>query len=93
MHRVVKDFEDLQDNRHAYKVGDEYPRKGLKVADERIMELATNRNRRRVPLIEEAERPKRKTKAEMLAEAEELGIDVPKGATVAEIQGLLEASE
>lgn len=52
-YRVIGYFEDLQDNSKPYEVGDTYPRKGLKVSDERIEELKGNKNLQRKPLIEE----------------------------------------
>ena len=55
MYKVIKTFTDLQDNNHKYDVGDEYPRKGLNVLASRIKELASNQNRQKTPLIEEAE--------------------------------------
>lgn len=51
MYKVTKLFADLQDNNHVYNVGDEYPRKGLKVTDERIAELAGSNNKQGTPLI------------------------------------------
>lgn len=63
MYRVIKYFVDLQDSNHKYDIGDIYPRKGLNVLQSRINELASNKNRRGVPLIEEipdAEAPKKK---------------------------------
>ena len=63
MYRVIKAFTDLKDNNHAYSVGDTFPRKGVEVDAERIAELASNQNRRNIPLIEEiAEKPKRTRK-------------------------------
>ena len=55
MYKVIKYFEDLQDNLHPYNIGEEYPRKGLKVSKERITELASNKNLQGVPLIEKIE--------------------------------------
>ena len=43
----------MQDNDFAYDVGDEYPRKGMSVLPSRIRELATDKNRQGVPLLEE----------------------------------------
>ena len=43
----------MQDNNFAYQAGDEYPRKGMSVLPSRIRELATDKNRQGVPLIEE----------------------------------------
>lgn len=67
MYKVIKYFTDLQDNNHPYNVGDDYPREGLKVTEERIAELSSDRNKRKVPLIEIAtsqEEPKEEPKAE-----------------------------
>ena len=66
-YKVIEYFEDLQDNGRPYNVGDVFPADGNTVSAERIAELASTQNRRRVPLIEEvAEKPKRtrKQKAE-----------------------------
>lgn len=68
MYKVIKHFTDLQDNNFAYQVGDEYPRKGMSVLPSRIRELATDKNRQGVPLIEEipekVEEPKKKKSVE-----------------------------
>ena len=57
----------MQDNNFAYNVGDEYPRKGMSVLPSRIKELATDKNRQGVPLIEEIpdieDKPEKKTKS------------------------------
>ena len=57
----------MQDNNFAYNVGDEYPRKGMSVLPSRIRELATDKNRQGVPLIEEIpdveEKTEKKTKS------------------------------
>ena len=66
-YKVIEYFEDLQDNGRPYNVGDVFPVDGNTVTDERIAELASTQNRRRIPLIEEIkEKPKRtrKQKAE-----------------------------
>lgn len=55
MYKVIKYFTDLQDNNHAYNVGDEFPHKGLEVSEKRLLELSTDANRRRIPLIEKVE--------------------------------------
>ena len=63
MHRVVHKFYDLQDNNHAYSVGDTFPRNGVEVDVERIAELASDKNKLGVQLIEEiVEKPKRTRK-------------------------------
>lgn len=60
MYKVIKYFEDLKDNRHPYKAGDIFPRKGLDVSRERIAELASDKNRRGEPFIVEAVTPKKR---------------------------------
>ena len=62
-YKVIEYFEDLQDNGRPYNVGDVFPVDGNTVTDERLAELASTQNRRRIPLIEEiAEKPKRTRK-------------------------------
>lgn len=51
MYEVIKHFVDLQDNGYSYEVGDEFPRRGKIVSDERLNELVSNQNKRGVPLI------------------------------------------
>ena len=58
MYRVIKYFTDLQDNNHEYNVRDIYPHNKKKVSASRIKELATDKNRRGIPLIEKVEEPK-----------------------------------
>ena len=63
MYKVIKSFTDLQDNNYAYYVGDKFPHNGVEVGAERIAELASDKNRRGIPLIEEVtEKPKRTRK-------------------------------
>lgn len=52
MYKCIVRFKDLQDNSYVYNVGDAFPRVGLEVSDERIAELASDKNKRGVPLIE-----------------------------------------
>lgn len=74
MYRVLRYFEDLQDGRHPYAEGDEFPRKGLDVSDERIIELKSPSNRQGVPLIEFVpDAPRGATKAEIYAMLEGQG--------------------
>ena len=62
-YKVIEYFEDLQDNGRPYNVGDVFPADGNTVSAERIAELASTQNRRRIPLIEEiSEKPKRTRK-------------------------------
>ena len=63
MYKVIKSFTDLQDNNHAYYVGDTFPHNGVEVDAERIAELSSDKNLQGVPLIEEVvENPKRTRK-------------------------------
>ena len=48
---VVKDFSDIQDDRHVYHAGDTFPRMGLEVSKERVAELASKDNKRGEILI------------------------------------------
>ena len=67
MYKAIVYFEDIQDNRYKYHVGDTFPREGVTVSDKRLDELSTNKNRRGMPLImfvgdetKVEEKPKRK---------------------------------
>ena len=51
-YRVIKYFTDLQDNGYPYNVGDIFPHEGKEVKPSRIAELASDNNRRKMPLIE-----------------------------------------
>ena len=63
MYKVIKSFTDLQDNNHAYYVGDTFPRNGVEAGAERVAELSSDKNLQGVPLIEEVvEKPKRTRK-------------------------------
>lgn len=55
MYKVIKYFTDLQDNNHAYQVGDVFPHEGKEVTEKRLIELSTSANRRGMPLIEKVE--------------------------------------
>lgn len=60
MYKVIKYFTDLQDDNHAYNVGDTYPRKGLNPSEERIAELSGSDNKQGVPLIKEVKQQRKK---------------------------------
>lgn len=62
MHKVIKLFADLRDGNHVYNIGDEYPRKGVTVTDERIAELAGSTNKQGTPLIVEVKPAAQKAK-------------------------------
>jgi len=51
IYKVIKDFADLQDNKHMYHTGDVFPRDGLEVTAERLAELASEKNQARTILI------------------------------------------
>lgn len=50
-YEVISFFTDLRDYDHPYNVGDEFPRQGVTVSEERILELLSGRNKQRRPLI------------------------------------------
>ncbi len=52
---VLKDFADLQDNKHFYRTGDSFPRTGVEVSEERVAELSSANNKCRQPLIAKVE--------------------------------------
>lgn len=84
MYKVIKDFTDLQDKNHVYLAGDEFPRKGTKVSNARLLELSTATNKRGEVLIElvQSDRPQKEAK-EMPKEAKEV-VDEPKAQSVKE---------
>lgn len=51
MYKVLRDFADLQDNKHLYRTGDIYPRAGLNVSSERVAELVSEKNKMGTALI------------------------------------------
>ena len=59
-YKVIAYFEDLQDNTHPYNVGEVFPRENKTASKERIKELATTQNRRKIPLIKKVEEKKPK---------------------------------
>ena len=54
-YKVKRYFKDLQDDKHLYKAGDIYPRKGVEASQARIAELLSINNRQGIPLIESVE--------------------------------------
>lgn len=63
MWRVIRDFYDLQDGSHFYRVGDTFPRAGKVVSDDRLEFLASDKNLLRTPVIEKVQvkKPRKKT--------------------------------
>lgn len=70
MYRVIRYFTDLTDKNRAYNAGDIYPRQGLTVSVDRLLELSTDKNKRGVPLIVEVEEVKKKVIKEDTPKAE-----------------------
>lgn len=50
-YKVIHPFTDVEDFRHVYNVGDKYPRIGMKVSEERLKELSSNKNKQKRALI------------------------------------------
>lgn len=73
MYRVIEYFTDLQDDSYAYSVGDTFPRKGIKVSEDRLKELSSPNNKRGRALIEavKVEKPAEPKAEEPAVEAEE----------------------
>lgn len=59
MYRVVRFFTDSCDDGYAYEVGDEYPRKGLDVSEDRLKTLSSDKNRQNTPVIVKVDAPVR----------------------------------
>jgi hypothetical protein len=58
-YKVLRFFNDLQDENYYYETGSTYPRDGLTPSQERIDELASADNKQGIPLIEPiVEQPK-----------------------------------
>lgn len=53
MYKVIRYFTDIQDNDHAYNVGDVFPHDkcGYPVSEKRLAELASRNNLQKTPLI------------------------------------------
>ena len=62
MYKVIKKFRDMQDGLHASSVGDPFPHNGVEIDAERIAELASDKNRLGVPLIEEVVEKSKRTR-------------------------------
>lgn len=54
-YEVISFFTDLRDYDHPYNVGDEFPRQGVTVSEERLAELSSRKNKQRRPLIRAVE--------------------------------------
>lgn len=79
MYIVIREFNDAQDNRHAYKVGDVFPHDGRKVSQERINALLNGNNFQQVPLITRVnDKPKKEVKVEDTQEVKWSAEDIQK---------------
>ena len=76
MYKAIRYFTDLKDGSYPYHPGDEFPREGLQVSEERIQDLLTGNNRRGIPVIEKAEETKPDEK-EVVAEVATEAADEP----------------
>ena len=64
MYKTVVEFYDLADGDRKYRVGDEYPRPGFSVSEERLAELSGEGNRLGKPVIEKVGNVKAEEKVE-----------------------------
>ena len=78
-YKTLKAIRDLQDDEHYYKKGEAYPRKGFKVAQERLDELV------QIGAIEKTQDLNKLTKAELIALAEDSQVEVLDNDTKADI--------
>lgn len=67
MYKVIKYFEDLQDNCYQYNAGDVFPHEGLEVSTERLAELSGTENKRGEVLIELVKEEPKKAAAKKTA--------------------------
>ena len=94
MYKVIKFFHDLQDDKHAYNVGDVYPREGVTPTEERIAELSGKDNLQGCPLIEKVEKSLDNMKLdELKAYAAEKGVELGEAKTKAEIIAKIKEAE
>ena len=73
-YEVIRDFVDIQDDNYMYSTGDEFPRAGVDVSEDRASELASDANRCGValikaievdePVVEVEKKPKKEKKKE-----------------------------
>lgn len=87
-YKVTQAIRDLQDNQHYYRTGDVYPRKDLKVDDDRVAKLV--KGGYIVADVEEDSDLSKLKKDELVALAVEKGIELDTKDTKAEIIEKLE---
>ncbi len=61
MYTTLIKFKDAEDG-HLYQIGQDFPFDGREVSQARIKELSSKGNKLKVKIIEEIEKPKKKTK-------------------------------
>ena len=96
MYKVIKFFCDLQDNNHAYNEGDTFPRAGLEVTEKRLAELASDKNKLCVPLIEKVDETpdvEKMTVPQLKEYAKEKNIELDGATAKAEILEKIKAAE
>lgn len=64
-YKVLRYFNDLQDDNYYYETGATYPREGLTPSQKRINELASGNNKQGIALIEAVEESKTVKKKRM----------------------------
>ena len=64
MYEAVRDFVDIQDNNHIYRMGDKFPHDGAKASKSRIAELASTENKCGVVLIKAIEKDNKSSVSE-----------------------------
>lgn len=75
MYVVLTAFVDAQDENHVYYTGDQFPRPGAEVSEERLEELSSNRNRCGVPMIVKEEPTEGLSEVKEDARENEAGVD------------------
>lgn len=97
MYKVIKSFCDLQDNNHYYQADkDTFPRAGLEVTEERLAELASDKNKQGVPLIEKVDETpdvEKMTVPQLKEYAKEKNIELDGATAKAEILEKIKAAE
>lgn len=56
-YKVIKSFQDLDDNKRLYEAGEPYPREGYEPTEERIQQLSTVNNNKRQVFIKKVGEP------------------------------------
>lgn len=75
MYIALTRFADLQDKKHIYEAGAEYPRLGYTPTESRIAELSGNDNRMGFPLIKAVDEPVNEPVIEDVAKQPEMPLE------------------